>query len=100
MFGEVVEPYKEVAKSPDEGRKADENPTAYGNPFRHFSTCVLGAGSGLGLVGVRVRIVGAGLAIPTIAPAVWWLVDLGGYAGHKSSDRRGAVTLRRGATRK
>ena len=35
-------------------------------------------------------------AIPTIAQAVRWLADLGGYAGHKSSGRPGAVTLRRG----
>ena len=34
--------------------------------------------------------------IPTIAPAVRWLADLNGYAGHKSSGRPGAVTLRRG----
>ena len=34
--------------------------------------------------------------IPTIAQAVRWLADLGGYAGHKSSGRPGAVTLRRG----
>jgi hypothetical protein len=33
---------------------------------------------------------------PTIAQAVRWLADLGGYAGHKSSGRPGAVTLRRG----
>jgi hypothetical protein len=33
---------------------------------------------------------------PTIAHAVRWLADLGGYAGHKSSGRPGAVTLRRG----
>ena len=34
--------------------------------------------------------------VPTIAQAVRWLADLGGYAGHKSSGRPGAVTLRRG----
>jgi hypothetical protein len=34
--------------------------------------------------------------MPTIAQAVRWLADLGGYAGHKSSGRPGAVTLRRG----
>jgi len=34
--------------------------------------------------------------IPTIAQAVRWLADLGGYAGHKSSGSPGAVTLRRG----
>jgi hypothetical protein len=34
--------------------------------------------------------------IPTISQAVRWLADLGGYAGHKSSGRPGAVTLRRG----
>jgi hypothetical protein len=34
--------------------------------------------------------------IPTIAQAVRWLADLGGYAGHKSSGRPGAVTLKRG----
>lgn len=33
---------------------------------------------------------------PTIAQAVRWLAELGGYAGHKSSGRPGAVTLRRG----
>ena len=33
---------------------------------------------------------------PTIAQAVRWLADLGGYAGHKSSGRPGAVTIRRG----
>jgi transposase-like protein/transposase Tn5 family protein len=33
---------------------------------------------------------------PTIAQAVRWLADLGGYAGHKSCGRPGAVTLRRG----
>jgi hypothetical protein len=35
-------------------------------------------------------------AIPTIADAVLWLAELGGYAGHASSGRPGAVTLRRG----
>ncbi len=34
--------------------------------------------------------------MPTIAQAVRWLADLGGYAGHKSSGLPGAVTLRRG----
>lgn len=33
---------------------------------------------------------------PTIGQAVRWLADLGGYAGHASSGRPGAVTLRRG----
>jgi len=33
---------------------------------------------------------------PTIAQAVRWLADLGGYAGHKSSGRPGAITIRRG----
>jgi hypothetical protein len=33
---------------------------------------------------------------PTIAQAVRWLADLGGYAGHRSSGQPGAVTLRRG----
>lgn len=33
---------------------------------------------------------------PTMAQAVRWLAELGGYAGHKSSGRPGAVTLRRG----
>ena len=33
---------------------------------------------------------------PTIAQAVRWLADFGGYAGHKSSGRPGAVTIRRG----
>jgi len=35
-------------------------------------------------------------AVPTIGQAVRWLADLGGYAGHASSGRPGAVTLRRG----
>jgi hypothetical protein len=33
---------------------------------------------------------------PTIAKAVRWLADIGGYAGHKSSGIPGAVTIRRG----
>jgi hypothetical protein len=33
---------------------------------------------------------------PTIAKAVRWIADLGGHAGHVSSGKPGAVTLRRG----
>lgn len=34
--------------------------------------------------------------MPTIAQAVRWLADMGGYAGHTSSGQPGAVTIRRG----